>query len=294
MRRRLREPLVLLWALYALVGLAILVTYSRLPPSDLYHVHRSGLTGGASRLVVFLNFPVALAAIAILAVVGDGLLAVAAALLCTPVFWPGVVSQSNLDAKWANAPAAVGVVAAALLTFAAARPPGRTRLAIPVALVLALVSIPWLAAELGFFLDGVPLLGRVFRTGDPSAVAGHPGPSVHHGDHHGTSGALLAVTAVVLAGHVDGIARPWLREATRAYVALMLVYGLWNVADDAWLEQVVKRGWTSWEIPSVLEPKATLAWAVLVAAAAVLYLAMRLSHPRRRLPSNSSGGCAIE
>lgn len=276
MRHRLREPLVLLWALYALVGLAILVTYSRLPPHELYHVHRSGLAGGASRLVVYLNFPLALAAPAILAVAGDGLLAVGAALLCAPVFWPGVVSQANLDAKWANAPAAVGVAAAAALTLratASRRWPGRPAALLAVA--VALVSIPWLAAELGFFLDDVPLLGWLFRTGDPSAAAGHPGPSVHHGDHHGLSGALLTVTALVLARQVDGTARPWLREATRAYVALMLAYGLGNVANDAWLEQVVKRGWTTWKIPSVLEPRPTLAWAVLVLVAAADYVLLR-------------------
>ena len=48
---------------------------------------------------------------------------------------------------------------------------------------------------------------------------------------------------------------------------------LGNVANDFWLEQVVKRGWTSWEIPSVLQPRATWAWAVLLAGTALVLAA---------------------
>ena len=34
----------------------------------------------------------------------------------------------------------------------------------------------------------------------------------------------------------------------------MAVYGIANIANDAWFEQVVKRGWTDWAIPNVLRP----------------------------------------
>jgi hypothetical protein len=64
-----------------------------------------------------------------------------------------------------------------------------------------------------------------------------------------------------------------LRVASAAYLALMLAYGLGNVANDFWLEQVVKRGWTGWEIPSVLQPRATWAWAVLLAGTALVLAA---------------------
>jgi hypothetical protein len=33
------------WALFAVVSLEIIVTYSRLPPRELYHVSGTGLTG---------------------------------------------------------------------------------------------------------------------------------------------------------------------------------------------------------------------------------------------------------
>ena len=61
------------WLLVAVVSAEILVTYSRLPARDLYHVSGSGLEGGASRALVFSNFPVALIALAVLALVYERL-----------------------------------------------------------------------------------------------------------------------------------------------------------------------------------------------------------------------------
>jgi hypothetical protein len=280
-----REPLVV-WLLFAVVAVEMLVTYSRLPASELYHVSGSGLAGGASRVLVFLNFPTALVALAVLAIVFERLpvalrpAAVIAALLCTPVFWPGVVNQASLDARWINAPAAVGVGLAVGLTLAAAR--GRNvsqhgeRLRVGLA-VLALIAAPaWLAADLGFFLDGVPLLGFLYQTGH--RLPQQPGlppfpPAVHHGHHHGMDGVLLVLAALLLSRALPAIRTRALRAATEAYLALMLAYGFGNIANDFWLEQIVKRHWTSWVIPSVLEPRLTWAWATLILAAAAVWLA---------------------
>ena len=51
------------WSLFALVALAILVTYSRLPAEVLYHTSGEGLDAGGSRALLFAGFPVALVAI---------------------------------------------------------------------------------------------------------------------------------------------------------------------------------------------------------------------------------------
>jgi hypothetical protein len=61
------------WILLAVLGAAVFVTYARLPASELYHVSGSGVTGGASRLVVFLGWPGGLIAIAVLTIVADRL-----------------------------------------------------------------------------------------------------------------------------------------------------------------------------------------------------------------------------
>jgi hypothetical protein len=278
-----REPL-LVWGLFGVDAVAILVTYSRLPASELYHVSGSGLAGGASRVLVFLNFPAALVAIAVLAVLYGRLppalrpVAVIAALLCTPVFWPGVVSQANLDARWVNVPAAVGVGIAVALTLAAGRGPTAPqrgdRLRVALALLVLLAAPEWIAAELGFFLDGVPVLGRLYQTGH--RIAQQPGlppfpPTVHHGHHHGMDGVLLVLSALLLSRALPTIRARALRVATAAYLALMLTYGLGNIANDFWLEQVAERHWTRWTIPSVLEPRPTWGWAVLVVAAAAVW-----------------------
>jgi hypothetical protein len=298
--RRFPLEVAAVWILFAVVGAEILVTYSRLPPHELYHVSGSGLTGGASRVLVFLNFPLALVAIPILAVLAGRLagrtakvVAIVGIALSAAVFWPGVVSQADLDAKSVNALAALGVsTALALTVFAAIRlvPPARPLrqpgdvLRAVLAVGAVAVGLPWMAADLGFFLNGVPVLGDLFQSGQylhhPSGVPPFP-PAVHHGHHHGMDGVLLVVSALLLSRLLPSLARGWLRGLLGAYLALMLCYGIGNIANDFWIEQVVKRGWTSWEIPNVLEPRATAAWGLIVLSAVVLW-AFWLWRDRRR------------
>lgn len=272
--------------LVAIVALEILLTYSRLPARELYHVSGSGLEGGASRALVFLNFPAALIALAVLGLLYErlatrtlGAIALVAAVLCAAVFWPGVVSQANLDAKPVNALAALGVLLTLGLSIAVARRGGLSRRPwhpadgsrLGIAAPLVLLSLPWLAADLGFFLNGVPVLDRVFQTGQyRHRIAGLPAfpPAVHHGHHHGMDGLLLVLSALLLSRTLAVIGARVLRGVLAAYLALMFCYGVGNIANDFWLEQIVKRGWTAWQIPNVLEPRATAAWGIIVLAAA--------------------------
>src|SRR5919198_6529481 len=126
-----------LWAMFGLVAVEIVVTYSRLPPAKLYAVSGSGVGAGFGRALVFLNFPVALAALPVIALAAERLRgvalagAVAAAGLCSVVFWPGVVNQNDLDARPVNALAAVGVALVVVLSFAAGLHPERVRLRAP-------------------------------------------------------------------------------------------------------------------------------------------------------------------
>jgi hypothetical protein len=60
----------------------------------------------------------------------------------------------------------------------------------------------------------------------------------------------------------------------------MLVYGLANAAQDFWLEQVVKRDWTDERLPTVIRPSLSVEWAVLVTAAAAVYLSWLLVRGR--------------
>jgi uncharacterized membrane protein len=298
------KSLLTAWILVGLVAVEIVVTYSRLPADELYHVSGSGIEGGASRLVVFLNFPVALIAIAIMALLlgafSGGAAKAAAALaivLCAAVFWPGVVDQGDLDARPVNALAAVGVGLALFLTVAAwwHRPnaargrPTLDRLRLVVAACALVVAPPWLAAELGFYLDGVPLLGWLYRTGAPPHGASpltHPLPSVHHGHHHGMDGVLLVWSALLLSRLVPALSGVR-RSAVAGYLALMLSYGAANIANDFWLEQIVKRGWTTWAIPSVLQPRLEWAWGVIVAVAVLVWWAWFRNEELAAAPARS-------
>jgi hypothetical protein len=273
------------WLLYVFASVEMLVTYWRVPAHELYHVTGSGPAGAASRVLVFANFSAALAAIAVLAFVADRArsratvaAAIAAGVLCAAVFWPGVVDEADLDARPVNAVAAVGVLIALALTVLALREGtawsgrnvGDGVRAVGAAAAI-FVSLPWIAAELGFFLDGVPGLGSLFQTGD-YLPAPHP-PAVHHGHHHGMDGLLLLLCAVLLSRAVPSLSRRGLRIAVGAYLALMASYGIANIANDFWIEQVVKRGWTTWQIPNVLHPTLTVAWGLIVLGAGALYAA---------------------
>ena len=291
----------MVWSLFAVVSVEILVTYSRLPARELYHVSGSGLVGGASRLLVFWNFPTALVAIAILALLGERLpgrmakvVAVVGVVLAAAVFWPGVVSQADLDARSVNAVAALGVLIAVGLSVYAGvsleRPvfatPQRGDLArIGLAAIAVVIGLPWFAADLGFFLSGVPVLGSIFQTGlRVHQLAGLPPfpPAVHHGHHHGMDGVLLVLTALLLSRLLADVGVRWFRLVLAAYFALMICYGVGNIANDFWIEQVVKRGWATWQVPNVLEPRATAAWGVIVLSAVVVWIGLlALARPSR-------------
>ena len=256
-RPGLRE-ISLLWGVYLFVAAEVFATYSRLPVHELYHVSENGRSAGAGRAIVFLNWPVALAAFPMLALVAADArsrivarTAILAAVLCAAVFWPGMVDQANLDAKWANAIAASGVLLALALTAFALRrrglgpsmraPGDRTR--IVVVAVLALLALPWLAADLGFLIGRWPLLGSVYYSDEWYAAFGHAQahPAVHPGDHHGLVGMLLVVTALLLSrklaalvyalgfrratlGAPAGYRRPvWAAFAALPFVALLAV-----------------------------------------------------------------------
>ena len=292
MRRRIGacqgEPLAV-WAIWAVVLAMIFVTYWRLPPDtpaatdDLYHVSGNGLVGGLSRVLVELNFPVALVATIAVLVAVDALpraawaLAAPAIALCAVVAWPGVVDQDDLDARFVNAIPALGTGIALGLTVAAGRRAGwgvSGRLPFdPVRLVIAVVllvlSIPWIAAELGFFLpDGIFIMQRAAPDTDGLPIA-----AVHLGHHHGFDGTLVALSALLLS-------RPRLRPGATARVtvvvtALAFAYGIVNCIQDAWTEQLVKRGTLDWRIPSAILPSLSWVWLAILVLAALTALALR-------------------
>lgn len=269
-----RVEIVAVGLLFAAILIATFTTYARVPADELYHVSDGGLRGGLGRALVELNFPDGLIAIPLALVALDVLrarrwAAVTASLaiaMCLVTALPGVVDKADLDAKPVNAVPAAGVgltiilLAAALprLRGLAPRLPGDpARVALAVALAVA--AIPYVFAELGMYAPD-PILADERTPGKDIAA-------VHLGSHEGMDGTLLALGALALSR-----LPPWFAGRRRAIVtstvlALLLAYGVANLIQDDWLEQVVKRGWTAREIPSFVTPQLSVGWALVVAAA---------------------------
>jgi hypothetical protein len=272
---------LLVWAIAAADTLAILVVYSLVDPSKLHAVSKGGLGGGLGRALVQLNFPsVALVAIPLMLLALDSLprrawLAGAPAIaMCALAAWPGVLDPNDLDAKAVNVVPALGVVVAFALTLTVAKSAGvgfapRRRgdpARIVVAVIAALVSLPWIAAELGFhFPQGVFLTTKLYA--EPHEP---PTAAVHLGHHHGLDGMLLVLYALLLSR--PRLGSSWLRRIYAALLALALAYGTANIVNDAWHEQLVKRGWTSWDFPSALVPSVSMIWLLVLAATGLLYV----------------------
>jgi hypothetical protein len=274
--RRVPWEIKAVLALIVLDGIAVIATYSRFPTSELYHFHHGDtVAGGFGREVVALNFPFALVGIALVGLAWPRLhgwlraAGVVAIALCAVVYF--AVDQNDLDAKPLNAVPALGLALAVALVFAVGvqsvpRSKRGDRVRIVLAAVLIFFCAPLIAAELGFFLDGVPFLGWFYETARLTTQPGHPElhHAVHHGQHHGWQGTMLALTALAF----SRLPRPRVLDA---YLALMLAYGVGNLVNDDWLEQVVKRGWTNHEVPSILTPAANWGWAAVLVGAFVVW-----------------------
>ena len=266
------------WALCGVIALAILVTYSRTPHEKLYHVSGDGLSGGLSRMLVFWNWPGALIATVVLGIVVERVrkpfLALLALVLCLVIVIPGVLDQADLDAKWINVVPAIGVLIVLGLSVSAARSgglggwgsPRGDRVRIAAFVLLALVSLPWFFAELGFYIPGGLFLASEVHEG----VA-----AVHLGEHHGFVGLQVIAAMLLLSRELPRMRAGWRRTVLAAWMSGLIAYGLGNIANDAWGEQVVKRGWTDSVLPSVVRPSVNWLWLVVLAVGAAIFLLQR-------------------
>jgi hypothetical protein len=288
-RRGLPLELLVVWAVFFVVATEILVTYTRTPPEQLYHVTGEGFFAAAGRVLVFTNFPLALVALPLIPLLLDrlpGRLAEALAFvgfaLSAVVFWPGVVDQADLDAKPVNALPALGVAIAAVMSIAVVLrggvdhwQPRRLHDWLRVTLAVAIVplAVPWFLADLGVSLNGVPVLGSIWQTGELRTQPGVAGlhPAVHHGHHHGMDGLLLVWTSLLVSRALPAVRGRILRRIAAGLLSVMLAYGIGEIANDFWLEQIVKRGWTNWEIPDVTVPSVSIGWLLILLGAGIIY-----------------------
>jgi hypothetical protein len=292
-----------IWALCAVVSVEIFVTQSRLPATELYHPASSGLSEGAYGVLSFAGFVGALIGLGVLPIIVDrlrirtvGIAAAIAAALAATILWPGAIHEVDLDTSPVHILSALGAGLTIFLTIVVARRAGTHRWAarqpgdvarIVLGALLVCIGLPWMAADLGFSLT-LPGLHWLYQTNQLRSQPGVPGlhQAVHYGHHHGMNGILLAVAALVLSRAISSIRASWLRHALAGYLALLLAYGLGNAVQDFWLEQIVKRGLTSFQLPMVLAPAVNWGWAAILLGAVTVYsLAFRnLARSSRAAP----------
>lgn len=274
------------WAVWMLLLGAMAATYTRLDISDLYNVSRDGIDGAVSRILVQVNYPISLVAIAAVLIALDTLesrrwwLGGPVIAACAVTAWPGVVDDGDLDARLINIVPAVGVAGALTLTIIATRGSGaalqpRCRFdtgRVIIAAVVLFLSLPWIAADLGFYLPDVGFITERPITGSDGVV----NPAVHLGHHHGFDGSLILLSALFLSR--PKLHSPTLRTATTGYVALMAAYGAINATQDFWHEQIQKRGWTDWTFPKATEPTLTAIWLLILAAAVAIFVLLSKEH----------------
>jgi hypothetical protein len=303
---------LLAWSVLAVMAIEVFVTYTRTPIHELYHVRHGGVGEGLAATLGFVGFPTGLVAIGGLAVVAQRLprraavvSAVAAALVVAGVLWPGALGEAGLELRPARLIAATGVAFALALTVIAARARGVGRLGrepfdrarLVLAPILLFAALPWLAANLGLSLDRVPGLNVVFLTDVLARQPGVPGlhQAVHDGHHHGLDGVLLALAALLLSRTLRLVRSRRVQLAAGFYLSFLLVYGLANATQDFWLEQIVKRGWTTAQLPMMLAPSLSVAWGVIIALSlAVFVIALRqsrsaINRAARAAPPGSTG-----
>jgi hypothetical protein len=247
------------WIVWALTLVLVVVTYSRIDADQLYNVRGGGLPLGLSRALVHTNWPFALVAIVLALVAMRSLprrawwVAGPAIVLCATM--PLFVSQSHLNARPGNIVPALGVALVLGLTVAAGRRDGTSfqpRLPgdiarLVIAVVVLILSLPWISAELGFNLPGHIFMGsKLLSAGDGKLEA-----AVHLGEHHGWHGALLLLAGLTLSRvQADRRIGGWLLVGS----AVLIGYGAINAAQDFWTEQLVKRGTVDQAFPSALYP----------------------------------------
>lgn len=65
-----------------------------------------------------------------------------------------------------------------------------------------------------------------------------------------------------------------LRTSLALYLSLLIAYGIGNIANDAWYEQVVKRDLTGWAIPTVIHPRLTWMWGLVILVGIAIFFTL--------------------
>ncbi|UCG01688.1 MAG: hypothetical protein JSW11_19015 [Candidatus Heimdallarchaeota archaeon] len=136
------------------------------------------------------------------------------------------------------------------------------------------LSLPWIFAQLGFYISDFPILGIIFWARQSTLQEPEPNypNAVHIGTHHGTEGFLIIVflwiaTMWILPAIVDDR----VRQSLGAITGFGFGYAIYNVVEDFLTEQIYKRGWMDFRLPSGTTPGLNLQYLTIVLIGIIIY-----------------------
>ena len=288
-----------MWVVIIFYSIPLFVVNAILPSSERYGISEEGFLAGFYRLILWLNFPVAVLSLLCNFIVLDiwldkrkeeghlrsfyghkiwPVLTVLSSFLCLIVVFPGVLDDKNLQFDLVHLLPATGVLLSLIGFFSVfnllSDPEKKTsspfekivgskqkaNWPIGIGLVLALLlSLPWIFADLGIYIGDIPLLGKAWMSREPTPHREWLA-AVHLGHHHGMDGLFLLFFALLIGKDLSDLALSSLRLSLSFCCALLVPYGFWALFSDFWEEQIWKRGVTDLCFDNALTPQVNLYW----------------------------------
>ncbi|MFW9905431.1 MAG: hypothetical protein ACFFFH_13910 [Candidatus Thorarchaeota archaeon] len=135
-------------------------------------------------------------------------------------------------------------------------------------------SLPWIFAQLGFYISDFPILGIIFWARQSTLQEQEPKypNAVHIGTHHGTEGFLIIVflwitTLWILPVILDNR----VRQSLGVITGFGFGYAIYNAAEDFLTEQIYKRGWMDFRLPSGTTPGLNLQYLTILIIGIIIY-----------------------
>ena len=155
--------------------------------------------------------------------------------------------------------------------------------------LVTFLSLPWIFAQLGFYISDFPILGIIFWARQSTLQEPEPKypNAVHIGTHHGTEGFLVIVFLwIAVMWILPAIVDHRVRQTLGAITGFGFGHAIYNAVEDFLTEQIYKRGWMDFRLPSGTTPGLNLQYVIILIIGIIIYF----FYLRKRInPSQPAG-----
>jgi len=113
-------------------------------------------------------------------------------------------------------------------------------------IITFIIGLPWILATTGIFVSDIPLIGNLFM--GKQDYKGYP--SVHLGSHHGYTGFVIFSLMILVFTTAKYLYDKRLKIIAGIGASFLFVWGFYNMFQDFFTEQIVKRGLAESGFPS--------------------------------------------